>query len=94
VGLTWKDMDVVNRRIYEKHCTRNLNEILADFHAVHQRLEDMVNAMSPDQRATPGYYTFTGSGSVIDWMNAYAAHDLWAKKKILTWLKKHQPIAE
>lgn len=90
-GLTWKDLDGINQRIYEKHCARPLEEILADFRAVHQRLEDTVNAMNPDQRATPGYFTFTCGGSVIDWMNAYAAHDMWAKKKILAWLKKRQP---
>ncbi len=89
-GLTWKDLDIVNRRIYEKHCSRSLEAILADFHTVHQRLEDTVYAMTPEQREKPGVYSFTGGGSIIDWMNAYAAHDLWAKTKIRAWLKKRQ----
>ncbi len=89
-GLTWHDLDIVNRRIYEKHCARPLEDILADFHAVHQRLEETVNAMTPAQREAPGVFSFTGGGSIIDWMNAYAAHDLWAKKKIQAWMKSRR----
>jgi hypothetical protein len=91
-GLTWKNLDVLNQRIYEKHRTRPLEKILADFRNVHQRLEDTVNAMSTDQRTTPGYFSFTGGGSVINWMNAYAAHDLWAKTKIRAWMKKRHLV--
>ena len=93
-GLTWKDLKVVNQRIYEKHCARPLAEILADFRAVHQRLEDTVLAMTPEQREKPGVYSFTGGGSIIDWMNAYAAHDLWAKREIRAWLKRRQAASD
>lgn len=93
-GLTWKDLDVINRRIYKKHCERSLEEILADFRAVHQRLEDIVGAMTPEQRDIRGYFSFTGGGSVIGWMNAYAAHDLWAKQEIHAWLKRRGQAAE
>jgi hypothetical protein len=93
-GLTWKNLDVLNQRIYEKHRARPLEEILADFRSVHQRLEDTVNAMNLDQRTTPGYFSFTGGGTVIDWMNAYAAHDLWAKTEIRAWMKKRQLVAK
>ncbi len=89
-GLTWKDLGVVNQRIYQKHCARPLEDILADFHAIHQRLEDTIQAMTPEQRETPGFYSFTGGGSIIDWMKAYAAHDLWAKKQIRAWLIRRQ----
>ncbi len=53
-GLTWHDLGILNRRIYEKHCARPLEDILADFHAVHQRLEETVDAMTPEQRETSG----------------------------------------
>ncbi len=87
-GLTWKDLHIVNQRIYQKHCARSLDDILADFRAIHQRLEDTVLAMTAEQREKPGFYSFTGGGSIIDWMNSYAAHDLWAKKEIRAWMKK------
>ena len=89
-GLTWKDLGVVNQRIYQKHCDRPLEDILADFRAVHQRLEDTVLAMTPEQRETPGVYSFCYGGSIIDHMKAYAAHDLWAKKQIRAWLRRRQ----
>ncbi len=88
--LTRENLSEINRRIYQKHCARSLDDILADFRAVHQRLEDTVLAMTPEQRETPGVYTFTGGGSIIDWMKAYAAHDLWAIKQIRAWLKRGQ----
>ncbi len=90
-GLTWHDLGILNRRIYEKHCARPLEDILADFHAVHQRLEETVDAMTPEQRETPGVFSFTGGGSIIDWMKAYAAHDMWAKRKIQAWMKSCLP---
>ncbi len=86
-GLTWRDLGDLNQRIYEKHCARPLEDILADFHAVHQRLEETIDAMTPEQRETPGYFSFTGGGSIIDWVKAYCAHDLWAKRKIQAWMK-------
>ena len=91
-GLTWHDLKIVNRRIYEKHCARPLEDILADFSAVHQRLEETVDAMTPEQRETPGVFSFTGGTSIIDFMNAYAAHDMWAKRKIQAWRKSHRPV--
>ncbi len=86
-GLTMHDLKIVNRRIYEKHCNRSLEDILADFHTVHQRLGATIEAMTPEQRETPGFFSFTSGTSIIDYMNAYAAHDMWAKKKIQAWMK-------
>jgi len=90
-GLTMHDLKIVNRRIYEKHCARPLEDILADFHAVHQRLEETIDTMTPEQRETPGFFSFTGGTSIIDFMNAYAAHDMWAKRKIQVWMKSRWP---
>lgn len=91
-GLTWRDLDPLNRAIYEKHCRLDLNEVLAEFRAVHQQLIDTVMALTPEQRNTRGYFSFTGGGSIIDWLNAYAAHDLWAKRKIQAWQKQRQTV--
>ncbi len=86
-GLTMHDLKIVNRSIYEKHFARPLEDILADFHTVHQRLEETVDAMTPEERETPGVFSFTSGSSIIDFMKAYAAHDMWAKRKIQAWMK-------
>ena len=91
-GFTWHDLPIVNRRIYEKHCARPLEDILVDFHAVHRRLEETVDAMLPEQRETPGVFSFTGGATIIDTMKAYAAHDMWAKRKIQAWIKSRRPV--
>jgi len=88
--LTWKQLDVFNQRVYEKYCDWPLEEVRAFYERAHAELLDMVRGMSHEELLTPGYYTFTGKGAVYDWMSAFAAHDRWAKTKILHW-RQAQP---
>jgi hypothetical protein len=43
--------------------------------------------MTPEERETPGVFSFTSGSRIIDFMKAYAAHDMWAKRKIQVWIK-------
>jgi hypothetical protein len=85
-GLTWKQLDILNQRIYEAHRHQSLEEVLEYFHAAHSQFMAMVEAMPEEEMLTYGLYTFTG-GLVYNWLNAYALHDLWAKDVIRSWLK-------
>ena len=89
-GLTWKQLDIVNRRIYEAHCDQSLEEVLEYFRATHKRFMDMVEAMPEDEILTCGRYAFIGGGAVYDWLKGFANHDLWGKTKIRKWMKTHQ----
>ncbi len=86
-GLTWKQLDIVNRRIYEAYRNRPLAEVLDYFHSTHRRFMAMVEAMPEDEMLAPSRYAFTGKGAVYDWLSAFAAHDLWGKTKIRQWMK-------
>jgi hypothetical protein len=86
-GLTWKQLDIVNRRIYEAHRDQPLEEVLDYFRSTHRRFMDMVEAMPEDEMLAPGRYAFTGKGTVYGWLSGFAAHDLWGKTKILKWMK-------
>jgi hypothetical protein len=88
--LTWKQLDEFNRRVYERHRERSLEDVLAYFHRMHEEFMEMVRAMPEEEMLTPGYHAFTGKGAVYDWLSAYAAHDLWGKKKIINWKKHNQ----
>ena len=86
-GLTWKQLAIVNRRIYEAHRDQPLEEVLDYFRSTHRRFMDLVEAMPEDEMLAPGRYAFTGKRAVYDWLSGFAAHDLWGKTKIREWMK-------
>jgi len=86
-GLTWKDLGVLNQRIYEAHRDQSLEDVLEYFRATHTRFMALAESLTDEEILTPGYYAFTGGSALYDWLNAYAAHDLWGKSKIRQWLK-------
>ncbi len=90
-GLTWKQLDVLNQRIYEAHRDQSLAEVLAYFHVTYREFMEMVEAMPEGEMLKPGRYAFTGQGAIYDWLSAFAAHDLWGKRHIRLWMMAHQP---
>jgi hypothetical protein len=83
----WKELDDLNERVYQAHKDQPLDEVLAYFRETHCQFMHMVETMPEDEMITPGRYPFTGKGAIWDWLNAYAAHDLWAKTEIRKWVK-------
>ncbi len=86
-GFTWKDLDRINQQIYERNCRRGLQDVLGDFHSVHQHLIDQYAALSDEQCFTRGYFPWTGNATFARWASAYAAHDRWGKTHIRQWMK-------
>lgn len=93
-GLTWKQLDLLNERIYKAHSNRSLDDVLEYFHSVHKRFMDMVEAMPEEEMLTPGRYPFVGKGSVYGWLKAYANHDLWGKTKIRAWAQSRKNLGK
>ncbi len=85
--LTWKQLDIFNQRIYVQYREMPLGEVRAFFDDVHKEFMQMVEAMPDDEMLERGRYSFTGGSAIFDWLNAYAAHDMWGKKKIREWLR-------
>ena len=83
----WKELDDLNERIYQAHKDQPLDEVSDYFRETHRQLMEMAESMPEDEMITPGRYPFTGKGVIWDWLNAYAAHDLWAKTEIRKWMK-------
>jgi hypothetical protein len=86
-GFRWTDLDALNRRIYNKHCSRPLNEVLAIFRQVHEQFERLLGGMSDEELSMHGYFPWMGSSSFYRWVGVYAAHDKWAKTGIRKWMK-------
>ncbi len=91
-GLTWKQLDIFNERVYQAHRNQPLEEVLAYFHDIHRQFMHLVDEMPEDEMLTPSRHAFTGKGAVYGWLAAYANHDLWAKTKIREWLKS-RPVS-
>ncbi|MFZ6028338.1 MAG: ClbS/DfsB family four-helix bundle protein [Chloroflexota bacterium] len=90
----WKKIDDLNEHIYQNHKGQSLDEVLAYFRNTHRAFMAMAEAMPEDEMLTPGRYAFLGGGAIWDWLNAYAAHDLWGKKHIIRWIKELQKDTE
>jgi hypothetical protein len=84
----WKENDLLNEQIYQKHKGKSLDEVLAFFRDTHRTFMALVEAMPEEEMLTPARYTFLGQGAIWDWLNAYAAHDMWGKKHILNRIKE------
>jgi hypothetical protein len=89
-GLTWKDLHILNQRIYEEHCDQSLDDVLEYFRSTHTRFMVLAESLTDEEVLTPGFYAFTGDGPLYDWLNAYAAHDLWGKRKIREWIRSQE----
>ena len=86
-GLNWKQFSEFNQRIYDRHKDQTMEDVLDYFHKTHQQFMEMVDAMPEDEMLERGRYTFTGKGSVYNWLGLYASHDRWAKTQIIKWKK-------
>jgi hypothetical protein len=85
-GLTWKQLDILNQRIYETYRDVSLEEVMVYFQSAHHAFMRMAETMPENEMLERGLYDFIGGGAVCDWLSAFAAHDLWAKRKIRQWL--------
>lgn len=91
-GLTWKQLDILNERIYQAHCNQSLEQVLEYYYAAHERFMEMVEAMPEQEMLERGRYAFIGGGAVYGWLKAYANHDLWGKTKIRQWVQPHSRV--
>jgi hypothetical protein len=87
-GLSWKQIDAFNQRIYLRHCDQLLEDVLFYFHDTHRQFMSMVEAMPEDEMLERGRYAFIGKATVYHWLSLYAGHDRWAKTHIHKWKSK------
>ena len=88
-GLTWKDIRKLNDRIYRKHHRRSLKAVLADYHAFHQQMLELIEEVPDREFVAVGRFTWTGpTWTLSDYVRANtASHYRWACKHIGKWLR-------
>jgi hypothetical protein len=91
-GLTWKQLNIFNQRIYEAHRDQPLEKVFEYFRSIHEQFMMMVEGMPDHEILTSGVYPFLGKGSIYGWLDQYADHDRWGNIHIRKMAKtRHQP---
>jgi hypothetical protein len=90
-GLHWGELPKLNQIGYENHRHETLDEVMTQFVASHNKILELVGGMSEEEIFTPGYYPWTGTKPLLNWINANtASHYNWAKRNIrTTMIHKH-----
>jgi hypothetical protein len=87
-GLTWRDMDLLNQRIYEQYRDIPLMDIQASFAASYCQILALLESLPEEELFAPGRYAWLGRGRLADWAAANTCnHYDWAKTQIRKSLK-------
>ena len=82
-GFKWNQTPALNQMIYEKHRDRPLAEVLEQFHASHQEILGVIQALSNEGLFTAGRYVWTKKNTAGTYfVSATSSHYLWARKEI------------
>ncbi len=87
-GYKWNEMARLNRAIWEKHRSRSVSAVRADFDAGYQRIIELVEEVSPDRLLSPGHFNWTGKHSLATYLGPNtASHYRFAMKVLKRWQK-------
>lgn len=64
-GITWAEEDWLNQMIFERHRSRSLNDVRAEFAAAYRAIYAAIAAMSEDELFAPGYYAWSGDEPLL-----------------------------
>jgi hypothetical protein len=87
-GISWEDLDVLNRRIYEKNRSRTLEDVRQEFDVSYRRVLDVVEGIPEEEMFAVGRYAWLEGNNLVGVILANTAnHYRWAKGCIRDWLK-------
>jgi hypothetical protein len=83
VGYNWRQMGQLNESYRQKHKSRPLEEVLADFHTSYQQIMDVIKQIPEEEMLIPGMYPWTGKLPLIAWISGNTCeHYEWAIQMI------------
>ena len=84
----WNQLKELNQDIFNKYKDAPLKTIDCEFVSVHNKLYELIYAMSEDELFSKKYYDFTGSSDLATYLNsATASHYRSARRIIQRWWK-------
>jgi hypothetical protein len=86
-GFTLRELPRLNEMIHRKHHRRSLPAVLRDYRSYHERIVELIEAVSDADLVTLRRFSWTGpSWTLSDYLRAgTAAHYLWARTRIRRW---------
>jgi hypothetical protein len=90
-GLTYDDLDRLNREMVERSRNLSLDDVRAEFAASYRTILDAVTAMSEQELFAVGYYPWTGEYPLLPYLRSntdehYAEH----AAELQAWLQSHR----
>lgn len=86
-GIGWEELDELNRRIYEKHRHRTLEDVRQEFSASYGEVLAVVEGMAEEEIFAVGRYAWLGESNLLAYILANTAHHYrWAKEMIRRWI--------
>ena len=82
-GLTWAELDLLNRQLYEQDRERPLDEVLQAFRDSYRRTLSAIEAMDEEDLLTAGRFPWTGRHSLVVFAShCTSGHYAWAREEI------------
>lgn len=89
--LNWKQLPLLNRRIYQKHRNRPLKTVLADFSASYKETLKTVRSIPEEEIFKKERYAWLGSLALVSYIGAnMGSHYRWARKLIRKWVRSRE----
>ncbi len=89
-GLTWRELDKLNQRIFDQYRDEPLEEVRAKSSASYQEIVALLEGMSEEELFTPDRYRWLNGERLADWAAANTCnHYYWAKTQIQNASRNH-----
>ncbi len=92
--LNWRQLPLLNQRIYKKHHKRSLKSVLADFDTSYGDTLRTVRSISEKDMFKLGRYEWLGKVALVSYIAPNTcSHYRWARKLIHKWLRSQAKAA-
>ena len=89
--LNWRQLPLLNQRIYEKHRNSPLKRVLADFAASHKETLKTIRSIPEVEIFEKEKYAWLGSLALVSYIGANTgSHYRWARKLICKWMRSQK----
>jgi hypothetical protein len=90
-GFNWAQLPELNQQIYEKHCSRPLDEIQKEFKSLNKKMLSTLQGLSEEELFTRGHYAWTKNNTLGTYfVSCTSSHYNWARTNIKKGLKAKQ----
>jgi hypothetical protein len=82
-GLSWRQLDILNQRIFEQYQEMPLEEVMAKSEASYQKILALIESIPEAELFEPGRYAWLNGDQLANWAAANTCeHYNWARTQI------------